>query len=152
MGTREYSGSLLGHCFLVAPLRKPSAKLLLTLLRFIEMFHCTDSVLMKGGPVLFLTSQGKTMIHALLRVRSMGLGGCNPKSKRKGRYRKVRAFSEESTAMDAHCSNSPGCRTSCTVQKGPGRPSAPLTREPLQEYCLKYNSVNGDELIADHND
>lgn len=78
---------------------------------------------MKGGPVIFFFfdfTVGQEMIHALLTVRRVGFGGCNPKNKRKGSHRKAYAFSEESMLFTAHSNNSPGCRVSCGVQKGPG--------------------------------
>lgn len=50
-----------------------------------------------------------------------------------------------------HSDYSPACRTSCGMQKSSSHPSASFAVEPLQEACLKYNSINGDELTADHN-
>lgn len=92
------------------------------------------------------------MIHALLRVWRMRSSVCNPENKRKGSHRKVCAFSEESTAGDCTFGQFPRVQNTLWGAGRPQSPSAPLATEPLQESCLKSNSINGDELTAAHKD
>lgn len=51
--------------------------------------------------------------------------------------------------VTAHAHNSQSAERAA-VCRAPHSPSAPSAGEPLQEPSLKANSVNGDEVTADH--